>query len=66
MAISKVAEYVKEHPNTLMRIIKKYVDKSEIVADYSDIVRIGIDETASKRGHKYITSMIDIDKKKVC
>lgn len=49
-----------------MRIIKKYVDKSEKVADYSNIVRVGIDETASKRGHNYVTSMIDIDKKRVC
>lgn len=66
MPIAKLAEQCKEHQNTIMRIVKKYVDQSRGKANYSAVENVCIDETASKRGHSYITSLVNADTKKVC
>jgi transposase len=66
MPISEVATKFKENHRTIMRIIDKYVEISKANANYSNVTRVCIDETACKRGHTYITSMVDIDTKKVC
>ena len=33
--------------------------------DYSDVKRIGIDETSVKKGHNYVTFFFDLDNRKL-
>lgn len=48
----------------LWRIIKYYVDEARKLEDYSDVSTIGMDET-SKKGHNYITVVVDLETRKV-
>jgi len=62
--ISKVANYIKEHDTRIWRVIIYWVNKCREKADFSKVVNIGIDET-SKKGHKYITSFVNLDTRRV-
>ena len=64
MTVNNVAETVGENDTKLWRIILHYVDAARAVADYSDVEKIGMDET-SKKGRNYISVFVDIEKRKV-
>ena len=49
----------------LWRVLAAYVALARAREDYSDVRRLGIDETAAKRGHNYITLFFDLDRKKL-
>ncbi len=65
MPISQIAQLIDEHDTLLWRIIGKHVNLAHAVADYSDLHRVGVDETSSRRGHKYVTLFVDMDESKV-
>lgn len=62
MPIKTIADYVGETDKRLWRVIFYYVDKAMESIDLTDLYGIGLDETAIKRGHKYITIFIDMRK----
>lgn len=62
MPVAQIAQLMGEHDTLLWRIIRKHVNLAHAVADYSDMHRVGIDETSSKRGHNYVTIFVDMDK----
>ena len=64
MPISQIAKLVDEHDTKLWRIVGKYVNAALKVADYSDMERVGLDETSSKKGHNYVTIFVDMDETK--
>jgi transposase len=47
----------------LWRIINHYVGKAMERLDLADLRAVAFDETASKRGHNYVTIFIDLDRK---
>jgi transposase len=47
----------------LWRIVEHYVSKAMENLDLSEVEAIALDETASKRGHNYVTVFIDLDRK---
>lgn len=51
----------------LWRVIQAYVDKARAAEDYSDVTRIGADETFAKRGRddNFVTFFFDLDKRKL-
>lgn len=53
-----IAKLVGEHDTSLWRILDHYVEQARAKQDYSGIRRVGMDETATKRGHNYI-SLLD-------
>ena len=65
MPVNAIARLVKEHDTRLWRVLRHYVDQARNEQDYSNVTRIGVDETASKRGHNYISIFVDMDKSKV-
>ena len=62
MAVSRVA---KVSDDRLWRMLDYWVGRAREYADHSGVSRIGIDETAAKRGHDYITIVADLDGRKV-
>lgn len=49
----------------LWRVINAYVEMARAKEDYSDVKRIGVDETSVKKGHDYVSFFFDLDKKKL-
>ncbi len=47
----------------LWRIIEHYVGQAVARLDLGRLKAVGLDETASKRGHNYVTVFIDLDRK---
>jgi len=60
MPVKTIAEFVNEHDTRLWRIIHHYVDKGRSEADYSDVEKVGFDETSRKRGHNYVSLFVDL------
>lgn len=64
LPVSVIAKLIGVNDKRLWRFIKYYVNEARKLEDYSDVENIGMDET-SKKGHNYITVMVDTSKRKV-
>ena len=65
MPMRAIARLVKEHDTRLWRIVHHYVEKARSEQDHGEVEEVGIDETASRRGHRYITTFVDLDRARV-
>ncbi len=65
MPIASIARMVGVHDTRIWRIIEHYVMGDLEDMDLSKVTKVGIDETSSKRGHKYVTLFVDMDTSKV-
>ncbi len=62
MPVKACARYVGVNDKRIWRVIKHYVSQSLLSMDLSALKAIGLDETASKRGHNYVTVFIDMNR----
>lgn len=65
MPVAAAARLVGEHDTRLWRIVFHYVRAAVARMDLADLRRVCIDETAAKRGHDYISIVVDIDRRRV-
>ena len=65
MPVAAIASLVGEHDTRIWRVLHYYVDEAREEADHAEVERIGMDETASRRGHNYITLFYDLDEKRL-
>jgi len=65
MPVKTLAQYINEHDTRLWRIIHHYVNQGRANADYSNVSEVGFDETASKRGHNYVSLFVDLSEPRV-
>lgn len=65
MPVAAVARLIGEHDTRIWRILQHYVDEARAAADFSEVRRVGVDETASKRGQNYITLFVDLDERRL-
>jgi len=63
MSVNAAARELREHDTRMWRIFHYYVDEAMNAVDFSTVKRIAIDETSSRRGHRYITLFVDVDTK---
>ena len=64
MPVKRIAELVSEHDTRLWRLLQHHVNEAREQADYSDVKQVGVDETSSKRGHNYVTIVVDLKESK--
>jgi transposase len=60
MPVKAMADMLGEHDTRLWRIINHYVEEAIAEQDLSKLEAVGVDETARRKGHKYITSFVDL------
>ena len=65
MPMAAVAQTVDEHDTRLWRIVHHYVEAARAQQDFSEVKDVGVDETASRRGHNYISLFVDLDESRV-
>ena len=65
MTVKGMSEILGEHDTRLWRLLNSAVTKARESADYSGVECIGVDETACRRGHNYLTSFVDAPAKRV-
>lgn len=62
MPVNAVAKHVGATDNRIWRIVRHYVSQAVRAMDLSALSGLGLDETASKRGHNYVTIFLDMDR----
>ena len=65
MPVNAAARELREHDTRMWRIFHHYIDKAMDKLDLTRVKRLAIDETSSRRGHRYITLFVDVDTKTV-
>ncbi len=62
MPVTAVARHVGIMDNRIWRIIRHYVTQAINALDLSGFCGLALDETASTRGHNYVTIFLDMDR----
>jgi transposase len=65
MPVVEAGRLLGEEDTRLWRIVAYYVEAAQRLRDWSKVRRIMIDETSARRGHKYVTSIVDADTRKL-
>jgi transposase len=65
MPVAAAARLIGEHDTRMWRVLHHWVEQARERADYADVKRVAIDETAAKRGHDYVSLFVDIDQRRV-
>lgn len=65
MPVNKVAKVLQVYPNRLWTIFNYWISIAHKEDTINDIEDIGFDETSVKKGHNYVTTMVDIKERRV-
>jgi len=65
MPMVQTAKMLGEHDTRLWRIATHYVEEAHKKNSWAHIKRISVDETSSRRGHRYVTNILDADSHKL-
>ena len=65
MPISKTAALLRCDEKSLVKIMRYWIGKAVDSMDLHDVAMLAIDETSFKRGHKYVTLIIDAARRRV-
>ena len=60
MPVAVVARMIDEWDTRLWRVIHHYVEAARDRADHAEVTRVAFDETASRRGHNYVSLFVDL------
>ena len=63
--ISKVASNLKITQPRVWRVFDYWIDLAKSKDDLSEVTKVGVDETSSKKGHNYVTIFADMDAHRV-
>ncbi len=61
MPVKTIADLLDIGDDRIWRVLEHYVPAARAQEDFSDVTAVGIDETASRRGHNYITLFHDLN-----
>ena len=61
MPVDAMADLLDEHDTRLWRVLMHYVEQAHAKSDWSAVRRIAVDETSSRRGHRYVTNVLDAE-----
>ena len=65
MPIAKTSALLRCNEKSLTKILRYWVNKAVDEMDLADVIMLAIDETSFKRGHKYVTLIIDAARRRV-
>lgn len=65
MPVNKVASVLRVYPNRIWRIFGYWVSRAHKNDVIEDLEKVGFDETSVKKGHNYVTTMVDLEDRRV-
>lgn len=65
MPVNAVSRIVRETDTRIWRVMHHYVETARAAVSLEDVTRIGVDETAARRGQDYITLFMDLAKRRL-
>ena len=65
MPVNKVVKVVKVYPNRLWRVFSYWISIAHQKDVLEDVTQLGFDETSTRKGHNYITTMVDLKQRRV-
>jgi transposase len=65
MPVSKAAKTVKVYPQRLWRVFDYWISIAHTEDEISEIENVGFDETSTKKGHNYVTILVDMKDRRV-
>ena len=65
MPVRAVGQLLGLHDGQIWRVLDHYVETARQLEDFSGVCSIGLDETASRRGHNYISLFHDLTNKRL-
>jgi transposase len=64
MPVHQVGQLMSTYDGKLWKMIKAYTSIARSQEDYSGVKVVGVDETAARRGHDYVTLFVDLEEKR--
>jgi transposase len=61
MSVSAAARHLGESDTRLWRVVNHYVSQAHAARSWSGVKRVMIDETSARKGHRYVTVVVDAD-----
>ena len=61
MSVSAAARHLGESDKRLWRVLEHYVMEAHLAKDWSQLRRLMIDETSARKGHRYVTVVLDAE-----
>lgn len=65
MPVKAVAGIVREYDTRIWRILQYHVQEARSREDFSKVRRVGMDETSRRKGHRYVSFFMDMDRRKL-
>lgn len=65
MPVNKAARVLGVNPHRLWNIFNYWISKAHNADQPGELDKIGFDETSSKKGHRYVTTMVDLTQRRV-
>jgi hypothetical protein len=65
MPVNKAANVLGVYPKRLWNVFNYWVSLAHKEDKIEDLTKIGFDETSSKKGHNYVTTMVDLEERRV-
>src|SRR6516164_4059240 len=61
MPVDAMAGLLDEHDTRLWRVLMHYVEQAHAKKDWSGVRQIAVDETSARRGHRYVTNLLNAE-----
>ena len=65
MPIAPLSRMAREHDTRIWRVLEHHVGVARAGLDFSDVTRIGMDETSARRGQDYVSLFMDLEQRRV-
>lgn len=65
MPVNKAAKILGVYPNRLWTVFNYWISRAHGADEIGALEQIGFDETSTKKGHHYVTTMVDLKERRV-
>lgn len=64
MPVHQICDMIGSYDAKIWKILKSDTEQCRELSDYSEVSKVGVDETAARRGHNYVSLFVDLEEKK--